>query len=61
MYLSSLIVKIIMNRFTFNAEYLVDSIFNAVGVTLGWYGYDYIHNKRLEKKEKNNSINYYGG
>lgn len=52
MYVSSIIVKIFINKFSFNVEYLRDSIFNAIGVTLGWYGYDYIHRKRIEKKEK---------
>lgn len=50
MYVSCIIVKIIMNKFSFNVEYLRDSIFNAVGVTLGWYGCDYIRNKKSEQK-----------
>lgn len=53
MYVSCIIVKIIMNKFSFNVEYLRDSIFYAVGVTLGWYGFDYI-NKKINSNKKIN-------
>lgn len=56
MYTFSVIAEIILNKFSFNTEYLSDSIFNAVGVTLGWYGYEYIHKKiNLKKKVNKNA------
>ena len=35
-YISCLITKIIINRLTFNVDYLLDSLFIAVGATIGW-------------------------
>lgn len=45
-YISCLLTKIVMNRLTFNYDYLLDSLFIAFGATLGWGIAIYFQNKK---------------
>ena len=51
-YISCFIVKMIFHRFVFDVQYLVDSLFTTIGVSLGC-----VHNKKEEKKDNNEKIN----
>ena len=49
-YIACLITKMAMNKFTFNTNYLMDSLFIAIGATLGWTLSTYL----MERKNKKN-------
>ena len=56
-YISCFIVKMIFHHFVFDVQYLLDSVFTTIGVSIGWFGYEYVHNKKEEKKDNNEKIN----
>lgn len=47
-YIACVITKIMMHKFTFDIDYLIDSLFISFGATLGWFLSTYF----LEKKKK---------
>lgn len=49
-YLICLVLKMIHHHFVFDVQYLVDSLFTTIGFATGWFGYEYVHNKKEEKK-----------
>jgi hypothetical protein len=48
-YIACVLTKIIMNKFTFNTDYLFESLFITFGITLGWFAYDYFQSKKNKK------------
>ena len=45
-----LLVKLILNKFNFEMDLLIDSLFMTIGFACGWYGYAYFHKKWTKNK-----------
>ena len=48
-YIVCVITKTIMNKFAFNSDFLLDSLFIALGSTIGWFLFQFIESKRRKK------------
>lgn len=49
-YVACVITKILMHHFTFTVDYLISSLFIAIGATLGWFLCTYLMEKKDKKK-----------
>lgn len=48
-YVIVIIVKIFMNKFTFDFNYFIEAIPLVIGFSLGYYTYEYFNNKKHNK------------
>ena len=44
------LVKFILNKFNYENDLLIDTLFMTLGFTCGWYGYAYFHKKWAKNK-----------
>ena len=51
-YVSCLLTKIIINGFTFNVDYLIDSLFITFDAAAGWFTCRYFLNKKNNGEDK---------
>ena len=47
-YVIIFLVKFILNKFNFEIDLLIDSLFMTLGFAAGWYGYAFFSRKKAE-------------